>query len=127
MGWFKVEEKTPQVVLEPGCEPSSVTIKEKRNDRPRFQREYSVSVSLGRRVELSFDSYLSRRASGFLYQANGKWLIFDPDRIADQILDPALVPEVEAAVKSIRAMDKAFIDSKPSSYTDEDGVKWCRC
>jgi hypothetical protein len=38
-----------------------------------------------------------------------------------------LVPEVEAAVKSIKAMDKAFMDSKPNSYTDEDGVKWCRC
>lgn len=104
-----------------------VTVKDKRNDRPRFQREYTVTVSLGRKVQLTFDSYLSRRSDGFLYQANGKRLIFDPDRIAEQILDPVLVPEVEAAVKTIQAMDKAFMDSKPSSYTDEDGVKWCRC
>jgi hypothetical protein len=108
------------------CE--SITVTDKRNDRPRFVRTYTAPLSAGRSVKIEFDSYLSRRATyGWLYQRNGNHLMFEIDKVAEQILDPVLVPEVQEAVIVIKAMDKVFINNRPSSYTDEDGVKWCRC
>lgn len=101
-----------------------------REDAPKFKRTYS------RRIHERATIYVSARNwmpgwrpvdySGELRQPNGKWVLFDPESIADKILDRELVPLVEAAVKEIIALDKAFRASKPSEFVDENGTKWTK-
>lgn len=67
-----------------------------------------------------------RRFSGELTQPNGRWVHFDPERIADKIIDPLLVPLVEKAVRAVFALDKAFMDSRPDRFTDEKDRVWVR-
>jgi len=57
-------------------------------------------------------------------QHNGRWIIFEPERIADKIVDPVLVPLVEQFVKEVFALDKAFTESDPSEFVDESGTTW---
>ncbi len=95
---------------------------------PDFKKKYSGKLSNNAKIELDVRSsdYFGRYWSGTLTQPNRNWVMFDPDKIADKILDPALVPLIEEFVKAAKQLDKEFVDSKPDTFVDEKGKIWKR-
>lgn len=123
-GWLARESAEMTRTVVPA---GNVKIKEVREDRPSFKREYEVPVD-HRVVKITARSSagLGRWYSGELTQPGGRWVLFDPERIADKILDPALVPLVEVACRDILSIDRAFMASRPNSFVDEGGSTWVR-
>ena len=107
---------------------SGIEVKDVRPVPPEFKREYRKSLSDGRMITITMRSWLfgGRRSNGELTQANGRWVLFDIDRIADKIIDPQLVPLVEEAVRQIVAIDNEYMKSSPSEFTDSKGQHWVR-
>lgn len=95
---------------------------------PRFKRVYSARINERATIKIEIYSAngLGRMKSGELTQPNGRWVLFDPDAIANQILDPILVPLVQRYVDAVYTLDKQFLSSDPGYFTDERGVKWQR-
>jgi hypothetical protein len=106
----------------------AIAIESKPADRPRFERIYTAQLDA--RASIKIRMYTSyggdRYSSAELDQPNGRWVTFDPDRVADKILDPLLVPIVEKYCAEIARQDKEFIASNPSEFTDESGTVWQR-
>ncbi len=69
---------------------SGITIRSVREDRPKFKREYSAEVGGGRSLKITIYTMYgdSRFASGELKQRDGKWLLFEPERVAAEELYP---------------------------------------
>jgi hypothetical protein len=107
-------------------ETRAITVKDIRADAPKFARSYTVKLDDRATLRVTIKSFLGRYSSGELNQPNGRWVFFDPDRIADKILDPVLLPLVERYCKIIRDMDKEFMRGKPNEFTDENGTTWRR-
>lgn len=107
---------------------SGIHIENIRADLPRFERVYSVTLDTRATMKVTLKTYYkgSRYESGELTQPNGKWVLFEPRAVADKILDPVLVPKIQRCVDEIFALDKEFIASKPSEFTDGSGTKWRR-
>jgi hypothetical protein len=61
-----------------------------------------------------------------VYQADGNWMIFRVDAIAQSILDPELVPQVEKYVDEMIRLDVEYMASDPKSYVDRNGVRWSK-
>jgi hypothetical protein len=113
-----------QVVTESG-----IKITDLKEDCPKFAREYTRRLDDGRSIKVTLKSYSwtsERSASGELDQSNGRYVLFDPRAIADKILDPVLVPLVQAACDEIEALDRAYMASNRPSFVDERGTKWVR-
>jgi hypothetical protein len=127
-GYKFFEKKKKEVgTLPEGCQ---IKVVDRRANNPEFKREYSTALLDRGTIEITmYTSPYStdRRSSGTLRQHNGAYVFFDPERVADKIIDPVLVPLVEIASNTILAMDKEYMDSKPNTFTDENGNKWCRC
>ncbi len=108
--------------------PTGLKIEDKPGDVPKFERIYSAELSNGRTIVVkcrtTYDG--SRYKNGELDQPGGRWVLFDPDNVADKIIDPALVPLVQGRCDEISKVDKAFIASKPSEFVDDAGVRWRR-
>jgi hypothetical protein len=105
---------------------SSVTVSQKREDRPRFERVYKSRVDERCMVTVRCYTFLGRNSTGELTQPNGRWVYFDPDAIAEKIIDPILVPKVQAIVDHIKAMDRDFVQSDPAEFIDKSGRVWKR-
>lgn len=105
---------------------SGLSVENIRDDPPDFKRVYTrkldARATIKVEIKRSFGSGLYK--SGELTQPNGRWVLFDPDRIADKILDPTLAPLVERCVAEIYRLDKAYRDPEPSEFTDTKGVTW---
>jgi len=127
-GYKFFEKKKKEVgVLPEGCQ---IKVEDKRANNPEFKRVYTTALQDRGTIEITMESssYSSgRRSSGMLRQTNGAYLFFNPEKVADRIIDPVLVPLVMITSNTILAMDKEFMDSKPNTFTDENGSKWCRC
>jgi hypothetical protein len=97
-------------------------------DPPKFRRRYTTR--LGRiKLEITARSYSFERGRDFggcLTQPNGNWVFFSPDRIADKILDPTLVPLIAEAVKVAKALDDEFVRQGMVEFTDDKRVTWRR-
>ena len=106
--------------------PTGLRIRDMPANRPEFERVYSADLGNGKIIEVRYRTYINRSNSGELDQPGGRYVLFDPDNVADKILDPALVPLVQARCDEIKQIDAAYIKSKPSEFIDEDGVKWRR-
>lgn len=106
----------------------TIKITKHPQDRPRFKRLYNVD--LNNRASMTITIYTlwkgTRTRNGQLTQPNGRWVLFDPDAVAEKILDPLLVPLIEQWVKKIYALDDEFISSRPNEFVDEDGISWRR-
>lgn len=105
---------------------SGITVKDKPADRPKFERVYTAKLDNRATIELkAMNGYSgSRYWYGELTQPNGRWVLFDPERVAEKILDPLLVPLIQARVDEAFALDKAFIKGDPKSFIDEAGIVW---
>jgi hypothetical protein len=53
-------------------------------------------------------------------------MFFDPERVADKIIDPVLVAPVEALSAKILALDASWLAEAAKEYTDASGVTWRR-
>lgn len=109
--------------------PTGITVSTKPEDRPRFTRIYTKQLDSRARVKVEAKTFLSRRDryfSGELTQPNGRWVLFDPKEVAEKILDPTLVPLIEAFVAEAMRLDRAFMANDPGEFVDEDRVKWQR-
>lgn len=125
--FFGKKKKEEIGTLPEGCQ---IKVVDRRANNPEFKREYSTALLDRGTIEITMEtsSYSSsRRSSGMLRQKDGAYLFFNPEKVADQIIDPILTPLVQIASNTILAMDKEFMDSKPNTFTDESGAKWCRC
>lgn len=95
---------------------------------PYFRRIYTTNIN---RIKLdvtarSWSFQRHRDFSGCLTQPNGNWVLFDPDRIAEKILDPTLVPLIAKAVELAKALDAEFVREGMVEFVDEKGVTWRR-
>jgi hypothetical protein len=96
---------------------------------PEFKRLYRVKLDqrASMTVTARTSSILGRRDySGELTQPGGRWVWFDPERVADKILDPALVPLIEQWVGEIIRLDKEWLGSGRDVYIDNRGGVWRR-
>lgn len=117
------------VVASPRAVVSPVAIKDVPSDAPRFKREYTMQIDSRCRLTIVMQNRYyggGRDGGGELRQPNGNWLLFDPDRIADKILDSALVPLIEKAVDRIYELDRAYMNTRPDEWTDDKGTRWKR-
>ena len=108
---------------------TGLRIIDKPEDRPKFAREYSAQLDHGRSIKITMRSAYTgneRYSSGELDQTGGRWVMFDPDKVADKILDPALVPLVEERCREIKRLDADFMRTHPSEFLDEAGHRWQR-
>lgn len=105
-----------------------IQTKSVREDAPEFKRIYKMRLDDNAAMELTAWTFLGRRTlDGELTQPDGRWVDFDPERPADEILDPRLIPLIEARVKEVRALDREFMRSAgPAEFTDETGQRWKR-
>lgn len=77
-------------------------------------------------MKITYKTFLgSVLRSGELDQGS-KWVLFDPEYPADKILDRDILPAVQSKAALILAADKSFRSSRPTQYTDSDGVTWRR-
>lgn len=104
---------------------ASVSISEIPEDPPKFRRDYRKKLDGRASCTISMRSSWSRRFSfGELTQPDGRWVMFDPERVAEKILDPSLVPLIEEFTKQVFSLDRDFIKSNPSKFADENGLEW---
>lgn len=127
--WFSKETNNTvaeTAVIEEATITSLIEIEDVREDRPQFKRVYSGTIINDIRVEITTYTLgcCKRSIVGRMYQPNRSYIFFDPERIADKILDPVLVPEVEKFVSDVFAMDESFIASEPDTYVDDNGDVW---
>lgn len=112
----------------PSGNAMGVRVKLKPEGRPRFERTYTAALTENVRIKITCRTFYgsNRSSSGELTQSNGRYVLFDPERVADKILDPRLIPLVEVACEAILSMDREWIRSRPSEFTDESGAVWRR-
>src|SRR5271154_5352658 len=104
---------------------SGINVESIRSEVPEFRRVYNARLDARASVKIEIrTSYGHRSANGELTQPNGRWILFDPDRIADKILDPTLVPLVERYVAEIIELDRQFVKSDPGEFIDVQGATW---
>lgn len=109
-----------------------ITVKDIRPDVPEFKREYTVilprDITMKITIRSSYDSYsgYSLYTEGELMQPDDRWVLFEPERPADKILDRELLPSIEVYCKEILGQDRQFRHSKPNEFTDESGAIWIR-
>lgn len=118
--------------ISPASTTGPITVKDIRADVPEFRREYTVmlprDIAMKITIRSTYYSYsgYSLSTQGELTQPGGRWVLFEPERPADKILDRELLPSVEAYCDEILAQDRQFRHSKPGEFTDESGVIWIR-
>jgi hypothetical protein len=124
-----LRRKTGSITIVP-VPTGDIKIRDVPEDTPKFKREYTAKLTKNATVTITMRTYFSfsskRDSSGELTQPDGRWILFNPDRVADKILDPVLVPLVKQYVKKIYEMDEAFIAGQPSEFTDEHKTIWRR-
>ena len=106
---------------------SGITFGNCREERPRFRRSYRAQVNNRVSIECEAQTFLGSRSwSGELRQNGGKVVWFEPTRVADQILDPVLVPLIEARCEEMFSLDREYMRSGLRQFVDESGTTWSR-
>ena len=109
---------------------SRIKITTPAEDPPEFVRVYESNVSTSRdtyRVKVTrYTSRWKERDTrlGELTQSNGKWVLFDPEHVADKIIDRELTPLVQRLCEDMLRMDREFMASKPGEFKDSRGGVW---
>lgn len=107
---------------------TGINIKQLREAKPQFAREYAVAISRDVKLEVTIKWFLfgDTMKSGILTQTGGRWVVFDPERPADKILDRELLPEIQDRCAEILRLDKEWRANKPPEFTDENGNRWVK-
>lgn len=104
---------------------SGISIENVHGDVPEFKRVYTKRLDSRASIKVEMKMFLNDLfQTGELTQPNGRWVMFDPDAIADKILDPVLVPLVQQCVDEIHAIDKTWRANENNEYTDKHGDTW---
>ncbi len=120
MGFFRNHDNAPSP-------QGDIHIEDVRQDAPEFKRLYTGKLDERARIKIDCHTFMrSRMFSGELTQPNGRWILFDPEAIADKIIDPLLVPLVQGFVDQALKLDREFLASDPVEFTDENGRRWRR-
>jgi hypothetical protein len=119
-------ESQPTQQREVARSAPDIAVKNVREDRPKFGRAYSARLDERAVCTVVAKNFCGRSFYGELRQPNGNSMWFDPDRVADRVLDPTLVPLVERFLKEVKRLDQEFMDSRPSLFVDEVGTTWVR-
>lgn len=103
---------------------------------PVFARRYSAQINDQVSIELTRETYTYSARFGYikrqndllatLKQSDGRTVHFNPDKVAEYILEPSLVKPIELYVQQIYEFDQQFMDSKPDRFVDLDGHEWRR-
>ena len=109
----------------------NIKVKDVPADVPTFKREYKMALGkkkITMTITCSSRYYswrgLERSCDGELTQPDGKWVLFEPNRPADKILDSTLLPLVISGVAEIRKLDRAYMNPRPDYFVDESGTHW---
>lgn len=105
---------------------STISVRDCRESPPEFEREYTCRLTRDVSVTITMETFFDREASGILNQSDGRWVLFDPDQVADEILDPAILPKVEMVCRTVAEMDRQFMRTRADEFTDENGARWKR-
>lgn len=117
----------PWTAADHGTEIDGVHAESVREEPPEFKRRYVVT--LDNRATMTIGAYTfvgDRRFDGELKQPDGREISFDPKAIADKIIDPLLVPKVEAACDKVFVIDRNYMKTGISEFIDEKGTTWHR-
>lgn len=126
-----VRKEPPPVVPLVVPRASAITVKDIREENPEFRREYSATLSERASIKVTMRNAWAvvgtrRDASGELTQPNGRWVLFDPERVADRIIDRDLVTLVERCVAQIYELDRQFMATERLRFVDKSGAVWER-
>jgi hypothetical protein len=105
--------------------PSGLNVENIREEPPKFERVYTSRLDARASIKVTIKrSYGGLYKTGELTQPNGRWVFFDPDAIADKIIDPVLVPLVQKCVDEIYQLDRAYRSPEPGEFFDTRGVHY---
>lgn len=111
-------------------ERDGVSIELSQEDRPAFERTYTCKIDGGFTVQITMRTFLGQHSrqcwAATVTQRDGKKISYEPEAVADKIIDRELYPAVQACTDKILAMDKEFNKSLPASFQDQDGYVWER-
>jgi hypothetical protein len=134
--WLLGADTKPRPVVAPSTLPAltgqrelslPIKVTDVREDAPEFRRDYESVIVRGIKVKISVRRGFFRGSyykSGELTQPNGKWVLFDPEDVADKILDPEILGEVERVCSDIIAMDNAWRSEPKRAFVDKNGQQW---
>lgn len=109
--------------------PTGIQIKDVPSDHPQFEREYRVKITDAVSMKITIKNYgwtTGLSINGELTQSNGRWVLFEPERPADKILDRDILPNVEKFCQEILAADRSYRHNEPAEFVDKQGVRWTR-
>lgn len=125
-GLVGCEPPKPPIPLH-GISQSGITVDQYLS----FKTTYTMPLTDGRtlKVDSLSEPWLSDTIdfSDQLQQADGRWVIFDCDNIADKIIDHSLVTEVTPYCANIHETAKLFWEERnytPDEFMDRQGVVW---
>lgn len=109
--------------------PFNVTVKNVPAAVPKMERHYTAKLSDDAVIDVTIFtwglSWSPLYKSAKLTQPNGNMIYFDPDKIAEKIIDHDLVPLVQAAVGQIYELDAPYRENGgPTEFVDEKGAVW---
>lgn len=127
--WLKggPQVEVPQPVQE-AAPLHDLTIKDIPDDAPDFRREYSTTIARGIVVTIEIRKGHGNETytNGELRQPDRKYIFFDPDRPAEKIIDPVLLPEIEVVCREIAKVDSQWRARPILEFTDKAGQRWVR-
>lgn len=107
---------------------NKITVTDIKPSQPEFRRQYKGIVGVDIEISITARTWVTigfdRSYSGELKQRNGRWILFEPKRPADKILDRDLLPEINSFCEQVIEQDLLFIKSEPDTFTDETGQIW---
>lgn len=127
MGFSNTTQKTP---IEQPVDKTGILIRED-NERPKMKRIYVHHLDgqfKGFRIDLQREYNYSNERDGYgmVTQPDGKWILVNLNRVAQDILNPDLAPIIEEILTRMAALDREWISSNPTEWTDNKGVTWVR-
>lgn len=128
----------PALQPAPQPQPGFTTSEPSLKQDPTFVVTFSAPLSQGRSIKITARSmpWLRQYDLGDevefedeVRQADGKWVVFDCDAIADRIIDLDLVKELRSYCKIGHEMAKDYWkkrDYSPDEFVDSTGQKWIK-
>lgn len=130
-GCDKKETPAPQpIAIVYGIQQSEVTFR----GLPTYVMTLSLNISHGRILKVESRSkpwsYLPNvEYVDSIKQADGQWVIFDCENIAERIIQPELISEIAPDCVSMHSQADQFWKAtgySPSEFVDEQGIHWIR-